>query len=357
MADGSERFGYDDASRARDLFAGKMRERGMEPNDVGEVVIAGSGLGYLAKDHMEVDLDAEGNVKDGLPFDDFWEALGIATLPGEKVKGHKCELVVGSLKGEDSKRLVLVQSGREHPYEGISTRRATFWLRLAQLLGVKTLLGSNAAGILTPGELKRCDLMLINGDIDNGKDNPLTGYNDPRFGTRFPDMGDDGYPEATRKLMRSVAARLGINLKEGMYVREPGPNYESRNKVYQLADDAERIWKRGARVWHDERYVDKPVVAGVGMSTTFEALVARHAFLAGDAKNPVFKNRAWVSVMTNFAAMLGADPNGGGSLRLEHGDVAEAAEEVRPYFGRLIKETLLELRAVEDDMDSQDSGA
>ncbi len=211
------------------------------------------------------------------------------------------------------------------------------------------MLGSNAAGILTPDILKRCELMLINGDIDYGTDNPLIGHNDERFGTRFPDMGDDGYPESTRKVMRSVAARLGIDqLNEGVYLRSPGPNYESRNTAYRFADDAERVWRRGARVWRDERYVDKPVVAGVGMSTTFEALVARHAFLAGDLKNPVFRDRAWVSVMTNLVAQLGADPNAG---LLEHGHVAEAAEEARSYFGMLIRETLLELRKRDRVMD------
>ncbi len=52
MADVGERFGYDDAAMAEDLLTTRMRERGMEPDDVEEMVILGSGLGHWSWDHL-----------------------------------------------------------------------------------------------------------------------------------------------------------------------------------------------------------------------------------------------------------------------------------------------------------------
>lgn len=354
MADGNERFGYDDAVEAAEILRERMQERGMDPNNLKDMAILGSGLGHFAEDHMELGKagDVSGPLK--VPFDDIWRELRIDPLKGDKLKGHSRELVIGPIKGTDGRRLVLAQSGREHPYEipgdrMMATKRATMWLRVAQQLAVRNVLGSNAAGILTPDTLKKCDMMLINGDLDYGNDNPLVGPQEHALGPRNPHM-DDYYPSGTGKVVRSVAARLGIDLKEGTYVRVLGPNYESRDMAYRLAEEVERMWARGSKVWQDERYMGKRPVAGVGMSTTFEAMVAQHATLSEVGsdpfwKDPIFLHRAWVGVMTNFAAQLGADPNDG---VLDHAHVTEAAEEVRYDFGRLIKGVFVELWEMEE---------
>jgi len=299
-------------------------------------------LGHFVEDHMEPGA-AE------LSFADAYEGMGGVELLGD-VKGHDRKLVVGPLKGEDQSHLVLVQSGREHPYEGISTRRATFWLRVAQLMGVKNLIGSNASGILTPDTLRLKDLMLLDGDIDLGGDNPLIGHNDEQLGPRFPHRGDY-YPADARRSVRTVAQRLGIDLKEGTYVRVKGPNYESADDVRRFRREVSEMWKDGA-VDGDERYFDghkdlpKSPIATVGMSSTFENMVAQHA--SQSEAHKAFLRRAWISVATNYAALLGAPPSDSNEI-LDHGHVKAVAEQVRVEFGNLVKGTLLEFREADWD--------
>ncbi|MBI4232603.1 purine-nucleoside phosphorylase [Candidatus Peregrinibacteria bacterium] len=333
----AERFGYDDASRARDLLGERLRSDGLELDNVGQMVVLGSGLGYFPEDHMEQGATT-------VPFKEVYDTLGIEGEVGE-LEGHDRKLIMGPLKGDSEQRLVLAEAGREHPYEGVTTGRATFWLRVAQLMGeVKDLVGSNAAGILTPDTLNLEDIMLINGDIDLGSDSPLRGLNDERFGPRFPNRANY-YPADVRKLVRTVAARLGMDLKEGTYVRVPGPNYESADDVRRFRAIVKGMWKDGAADG-DERYVDRAPVAGVGMSTTYEEMVAEHALQS--QAHPAFAHRAWLSVQTNHAAGLGAPPN---TPDLDHGHVKSVAERVRVPFGRLVKEVLLGLRPGSEDYD------
>ena len=80
-------------------------------------------------------------------------------------------------------------SGRAHIYEGHDFRTVTFATRVLGLLGVRTLVLTNAAGginmAFTPGTL-----MVIDDHINLMGGNPLIGHNDDRFGPRFPDMTD-----------------------------------------------------------------------------------------------------------------------------------------------------------------------
>ena len=119
-------------------------------------------------------------------------------------------------------------------------------------MGIETLFVSNAAGGLNPG-YKVGDLMMIKDHI-NMLPNPLIGKNMEEFGPRFPDMTRPYDPEL-RKLAKEIAARVGIDLKEGVYYGDTGPTYET---------PAEYKFK---------------FIAGadaVGMSTVPEVIVARH---------------------------------------------------------------------------------
>lgn len=349
MENSDEKFGYDHVMEAREMLAFDMEQHGLDPAKLKNMLILGSGLDAFPKDHMNADELKDGEISAGLgessplqvPFGRYYEKLGIEPLHGS-VPGHARSLIVGPLNNDLSGPLVLAQSGREHPYEGVSTKRATFWLRVAQLMGVENLIGSNASGALTPESLKIGDLMLVHSERDYGNDNPLSGPNDERFGPRFPHRGDV-YPEEMRKLIRGVAARMGVDLKEGTYVRMPGPNYESTEQVYDLRGMLDEMWYQGRRN-SDPRFMQPFTVGTAGMSSTFENMVAQHA--SQSKKNPAFKNRAYISAITNYAAMLGPEGLMKGELSHEH--VKDAAAEMRENFGCLVKNVLLELRTSQD---------
>ena len=121
--------------------------------DVG--IILGSGLG----DYVEALEEAR--------------AISYADIPGfprSTVPGHKGRWVTGTLHG---KRVCMMQ-GRFHAYEGYDLKEVTLPVRVMALLGVKTLIVTNAAGGVNlafhPG-----DLMLITDCINFSGMNPLRG--------------------------------------------------------------------------------------------------------------------------------------------------------------------------------------
>ena len=171
-------------------------------------------------------------------------------VPVSGVQGHAGELVAGSVGGTP----MLILSGRAHPYEGYSHREATLLLRAVLLMGVESLVVTNAAGGLNR-EFEPGDVMLISDHINLSGDNPLSGPNLDRFGPRFPPM-TDAYDPALREAALEAAERTGIDLRQGVYIMLAGPSYETRAEMRMLrtlGGDA------------------------VGMSTAHEVIVARHA--------------------------------------------------------------------------------
>lgn len=331
------RYGHDDAFRGRDFVIARLEQEGRNPDSVKDGIVLGSGLGGFVGDHME-----QGVTR--ISLNDVFEHLGLPLSHGG-VPGHAQELDIGSLKGEGSSdRLVIAQAGREHPYEGVPVRRSVIWLRIMQLLGVETLLGSNAVGIVTPKTLEIPSLMLVHSDHDATDDNPLVGQNDPKFGPRFPHSGDL-YPAESRRLVKAVAARLGILLSEGTLFRTKGPQYESAETIYMLRGILRQMWEEGRRQKGEDRFQGEEV--GVtGMSSTFEHLVAQQASpnqnMDVQHPNRAFgRGRAHISVATNYGAGLG--PDGSGAFP-GHSEVQENSRLVQEHFGRLAKEVILEWR-------------
>jgi len=165
--------------------------------------------------------------------------------------GHQGNLICGTLGG----KTVLAMQGRFHYYEGYTMQQVTFPVRVMKLLGVKNLLVSNAAGGINHS-FRVGDLMIIQDHV-NMLPNPLIGKNDESFGVRFPDM-TRVYDRELISLMEEIAATHRIPLKKGVYVGLTGPSYETPAEyaLYgRLGCDA------------------------VGMSTTPEVIVARHAGL------------------------------------------------------------------------------
>ncbi|MDO9156082.1 MAG: purine-nucleoside phosphorylase, partial [Sediminibacterium sp.] len=104
-------------------------------------IILGSGLGNLS---------SEIKVEASIPYSE------IPHFPVSTVEGHGGSLILGELSGKK----VWVMSGRFHFYEGYTAQQVTFPVRAMHLLGVKTLLLSNAAGGVNPS-FHVGDLMVI----------------------------------------------------------------------------------------------------------------------------------------------------------------------------------------------------
>lgn len=199
-------------------------------------IILGSGLGVLA-DHIESPVI--------IPYKE------IPHFMASTVAGHKGNIICGKL----GDKTVLAMQGRFHFYEGYTMQQVTFPIRVMKLLGIKNLLVSNAAGGINTS-FHIGDMMIIRDHI-NMAPNPLIGPNNEYFGIRFPDMTRT-YDEEFIRIMENIAMEEGIQLKKGTYVGITGPSFETpaEYKMYGLAGgDA------------------------IGMSTTAEIIVARHAGL------------------------------------------------------------------------------
>ena len=211
-------------------------------------IVLGSGLGRLVD-------DIENPVT--IPY------KNIPGFPVSTAIGHKGNFIIGELGG----KTVLAMQGRLHYYEGYDMDTVTLPIRVMKLVGIEYLFVSNAAGGVNTS-FKIGDLMVIKDHI-NQIPNPLIGPNLDEFGPRFPDMTRP-YDPALIALAGKVAAEQGISLREGVYFACTGPTYETP---------------------HEYKYMRIVGADAVGMSTTPEVIVARHAGI------PVFG----VSVITDVA--------------------------------------------------------
>jgi purine-nucleoside phosphorylase len=241
-------------------------------------LILGSGLNALA-DEIEA--------ADRVPY---------AELPGfarPSVEGHSGRLVLGQLAGQS----VVIMQGRAHAYEGISPQRATFPVRVMHMLGVRTLIVTNAAGGLNP-TFGAGDLMLITDHIGLAAMtglNPLWGANDESLGPRFVDMSN-AYDRSLRELALNVAGQLNIPLRQGVYVGLSGPTFETPAEV---------------------RFLRMIGGDAVGMSTVPEVLVARHMemrVLGISAVSNLAIDRIDSGAVTNHEEVLTAGRNVGPKL-------------------------------------------
>lgn len=262
----------------------KSKTDGFKP-EIG--IVLGSGLGGLVN-VMEVQYT--------IPFAD------VPNFPISTVKGHKGQLVFGTISG----RKVVAMQGRFHYYEGYSTALITFPIRVIKYLGAKLLVLSNASGGINPS-FRVSDIMFITDHI-NLLPNPLIGNNDERIGTRFPDMSD-AYDQRLIVLADDVAKKLDIHIQHGVYVADSGPSYET---------PAEYRYYR--------------IIGGdcVGMSTVPEVIVARHCGLT------VFA----VSVITDL---------GGQEIPVEvtHEEVLNAANVAEPKMTAIIQEMFKRLDEIQ----------
>lgn len=236
--------------------------------------------------------------------DEFDQAVKMPyqEIPGFKsstAQGHAGLLVYGKVDGVP----VLGMQGRVHFYEGYSLEEVTFPIRTFKLLGVDTLILTNASGGLNV-QLNQGDLMAISDHLNLMGVNPLRGPNDERFGPRFPDMSEV-YSRELQELVIEQARDLDLTIRRGVYAGLAGPSYETPAEIHMLRTLG---------------------VDAVGMSTVPEAIVARHMSM----------NVLGISCITNMAAGISEQP-------INHEEVMETGERVREKFTQLLRRVIAKL--------------
>ena len=113
-----------------------------------------------------------------------------------------------------------------------------------KLLGVKTLIVTNAAGGLNK-DFKVGDIMIIKDQINFpafAGNSPLRGLNDERWGPRFPPM-NNAYDQSLIKVAKYCAKELNLTsiIREGTYIMVGGPAYETIAEIKFMCDKGDAI--------------------------------------------------------------------------------------------------------------------
>jgi purine-nucleoside phosphorylase len=244
-------------------------------------VVLGSGLGAFAQ---------ELSSRSEIPY------AAIPGWPCVTAIGHAGKLIFGAIGGVP----VAVMAGRVHLYEGYTPAQVTFGVRVMGVLGVRSIVFTNAAGGINLA-FERGGLVLISDHINLQGSNPLAGPNDDSLGPRFPDMSE-AYSRQLRAIAHETGSELGIRLEEGVYAAMLGPSYETPAEI---------------------RYLRTIGADLVGMSTVPEVIAANHLGM----------RVLGISCVTNMAA--GILPQ-----RISHAEVLETGEMVRGTLVRFLKALL-----------------
>ena len=249
-------------------------------------VVLGSGLGTFA--------------------DNFEEAVTVPyqDIPGfgrSTAVGHAGQLVIGKIDQVP----LLAMKGRLHHYEGYSFEEVTFPLRTLKLLGLKTIILTNASGGVNV-QFNPGTLMVITDHLNLMGNNPLIGPNDDRFGPRFPDMSAV-YSPALQEIVMEEAKEMGVDIRRGVYAALTGPSYETPAEIHLMRNCG---------------------ADAVGMSTVPEAIVARHMDM----------EVLGISCITNLAAGVTDEP-------ISHEDVMATGDRVSATFTQLLRRVVVRLNA------------
>lgn len=272
------RFDYDYFKKSADYILDKINFR---PE---VAMILGSSLGALAE---EIENPTVIDYKD------------IPNFLISTVQSHAGKLILGELSGKK----VACMSGRFHFYEGYDFEQLVIPVRVLHLLGVKTLILTNAAGAVNTS-YRPGDIMIIKDHIKLMGASPMRGPNIGEFGPRFFDVSDM-YTRELRDLAKKCADKIGISLQEGVYYFCPGPQFETPSEI------------RAIRILGGD---------AVGMSTVTEALTAAHCGM----------KVLGLSLITNMAAGVLDQP-------ITTEEVDEIGALVSAKFRRLISEIVKEI--------------
>lgn len=242
-------------------------------------IILGSGLGDYA---------------DSLKSKQILDYSEIPNYPRSTVEGHKGRLIFGYLENMP----LLAFQGRIHYYETGNLYQTLFPVLVAQKLGIKKIILTNAAGGVNrnfhPG-----DLMLIKDHINLTFEKP---YNVVNYSFKFK-PNNTIYDSIMINIAISTADELNIPLREGIYVGVKGPSYETASEIEMIR-----------RIGGD----------AVGMSTVNEATLASMLGI----------KVLGLSCITNYAT-------GVKNEKLSHSEVTEVANKVKHRFSDLVTAILL----------------
>jgi purine-nucleoside phosphorylase len=249
-------------------------------------LVLGSGLGAFADEFTKA-------VK--IPY------AKIPHFPRSTAVGHAGQLVLGTVDGV----AVAGMQGRVHLYEGYSAKDVAFPIRVFARMGVRAVILTNAAGGIRKNFTQGL-LVVLSDHVNLQGANPLSGPNDEKFGSRFPDMST-AYDKEFRKIAQDQGSALGVELGEGVYAALAGPNYETPAEIRFLRSIGADL---------------------VGMSTVPEVLAARHSGI----------RVLGISCVTNAAAGVLDQP-------LDHNEVLQTAERVKGQFIALLRGILPRIAA------------
>lgn len=219
----------------------------------------------------------------------------LATVDNADVPGFHAAAVAGhtgsmrSVAIGDTGRRALVYGTRTHYYEGRGVRSVVHAVRTARQAGCSTIVLTNGCGGLNP-RWGPGTPVLIRDHINLTAASPLEG-------PTFVDLTD-----LYSARLRALAHEVDDSLNEGVYVQFRGPHYETPAEV-QMAK----------------------TIGGdlVGMSTTLEAIAARHVGL----------EVLGISLVTNLAAGISDQP-------LSHQEVLDAGQAAAGRCGRLLADVV-----------------
>ncbi len=266
--DGLSEPGTDPLSVAHEAAASIAERTGVARHDI--ALVLGSGWGGAA------------------------DLLGetVAEIPSHEIPGFSAPAVAGHVATTRSIRLAsgkhaLVLGSRTHLYEGKGVRRVVHGVRTAAATGAHAVVLTNGCGGLDPSWAPGTPVLI--------RDHLNLTATSPLEGATFVDLTD-----LYTQRLRDLAHEIDPELPEGVYAQFPGPHYETPAEVTMAG-------RLGATL--------------VGMSTTLEAIAARHAGL----------EVLGLSLVTNLAAGISPVP-------LSHAEVIEAGQAAGPRISRLLAE-------------------
>jgi len=209
-------------------------------------IVLGSGFGEALSS-----ISSNWSLQDEIQFTD------IPGLIGSTIQDHKGTYQV--FQDYRSKKVIQVQMGRLHGYEGHCAKTVVQPVMLPRLCGVKNFILTNAAGGLLKAQAPG-GAMIIEDHVNLTGQNPLIGPNPMDFnglalGPRFPDMGNCYLPE-WRKALQFELEKNQVCVTRGTYLGLLGPTFETHAEVKLFGS-----WGIGA----------------VGMSTVWESIALKHS--------------------------------------------------------------------------------